>query len=500
MVTTHESPDTPGGPLPGADAEPPDGIGPRLTARLDERLNRAGLRTPFARDLLTAAAVAVLSVGMLLLTLLILARAEDIRLPVPATAVLILLVGAQSAVLCVRRRNPVACLSIVAGLQLAALPFFPAGVNFQGLAPFVAAYTCGTLLPARARIRLLAAVTVLHGLVGAVVAGAFVTSVGAVDLGFPVGSGDDPLLRFLEATVWAVLVYGGSALVGIHVGTRRRYLELLRVRADEAIRAQRERAENAIRAERTNMARELHDIAAHHLSGMVVQAGAVERLIGRDDRAAREATAWIRARGRETLDGLRLVARTLRDPGWDTEYPGAGPGGGDGPVPLGAPMPGVAALDALVRAERELGIIVELVREGDPYPLPPVADVTVHHVARQALSNAREHAPGAPVRILLRHEAGRVVLEVDNGPGRVGEGDAPAGEGAEPGNAPRGMGLIGMGERAHLVNGRLMAGPTPSGGWRVRLEIPVDRERAPVRDTPGGTGHDTDDVEKRNGR
>ncbi|MQS10229.1 sensor histidine kinase, partial [Streptomyces alkaliphilus] len=214
----------------------------------------------------------------------------------------------------------------VAVLQLAILPFFPPGVNFQGLAPFVAAYTFGTLLPIRYPARGLAVVVVFHGLLGAVVPGALAASAAAVDPGFPVGVGDAPLLRLLEATVWAVLVYGGSALVGVHVGTRRRYLTLLRIRAEEAIRAQRERAENAIRTERTNMARELHDIAAHHLSGMVVQAGAVERLIGRDDRAAREATAWIRVRGRETLDGLRLIARTLRDPGWDADRSDPGEG------------------------------------------------------------------------------------------------------------------------------------------------------------------------------
>ncbi|WP_194444483.1 sensor histidine kinase, partial [Streptomyces calidiresistens] len=468
----------------------------RLAARLDERLNRLGLRTPLDRDRLTAAVVAVLSVGLLLLTLLILIRAEDIRVPAPATVALILLVGAQSAVLWMRRRNPAACLVIVAAFQLAILPFLPPGVNFQGLAPFVAAYTFGTLLPTRFPARLPAAVIVLHGLVGAVLPGALAASAGTVDLGMPVGAGDHPLLRFLMETTWAALVYGGSALVGVHVGTRRRYLALLRVRAEEEIRAQRERAENAIRAERANMARELHDIAAHHLSGMVVQAGAVERLIGRDDRAAREATAGIRVRGRETLDGLRLIARTLRDPGRDAQRPGTEPGDRDGPVPLSAPMPGVAALDALVRAERDLGTPVELVREGEPYPLPPVADVTVHGVAREALSNARDHAAGAPVRILLRHETGRVVLEVDNGPGRGAGKDTTAANDS----AHRGMGLIGMGERAHLVNGRLSAGPTPSGGWRVRLEVPVDRERVPAGDAPTGAGQDTDDGVERNER
>src|SRR5690606_22416313 len=146
----------------------------------------------------------------------------------------------------------------------------------------------------------------------------------------------------------------------------------------------------------------------------------------------------------ETLDSLRLVVGALRDPG-------EGPAG-DGPPDSGAPVPGAAALDRLVRTERELGADVELVREGDPYDLPPIADVTVYRVAREALSNARDHAPGAPVRILLRYGASRVALRVDNGPGR-GRGGGPQSD------APRGMGLIGMAERAQLVGAELEAGP-----------------------------------------
>src|SRR5690606_33232766 len=110
-------------------------------------------------------------------------------------------------------------------------------------------------------------------------------------------------------------------------------------RAAEAVQVQRARAEAAVVAERNMIARELHDVAAHHLSGMVIQAAAVERLIGRDAEAARAGAAWIRAQGKATLENLRQVVGLLRDTDTDGN----------------APVPGVSALPALVEEARRLG-------------------------------------------------------------------------------------------------------------------------------------------------
>ncbi|MFC7743085.1 sensor histidine kinase [Nocardiopsis composta] len=285
--------------------------------RLDTALDRLGLRTPAARDRALAVLMVLVSSGMLWAFVRLLAEEDGIRLPPTATALLGALVYTQSLALCVRRSRPVLCLAVMALTHLGTVALLPPHVTAQSLAPFIAAYTCGTLLPPRRLLRCITAVVVLLGLSGAAVAG---TLPGV--LLDPEAAGvarhwtlQEHLLLVGGQLIVALAVYAGPALVGAHVATRRRYTGLVRLRAAEAVERQRERAAGAVMAERARMARELHDIAAHHLSGMVVQAGAAERLIGRDDPAAREATAWIRSQGRETLDSLRLVVGALRDPG-----------------------------------------------------------------------------------------------------------------------------------------------------------------------------------------
>ncbi|NJQ07489.1 sensor histidine kinase [Streptomyces lonarensis] len=436
----------------------------RPPAALDRGLDRIGLRTPLARDAALAAVLALAAAGLLWASLAIMGVVDGVRLPTGSAAALTAVVFLQPLPLCLRRRHPTGALLAVAAAQLAVYAFLPATVAFQGLATFVAGYTCGLLLSTRALVRLLVVVSLATALMSGAVAGTLFDPqpLPGSDAAQVLAEADPAVhLVILTGLLSAVGCYAVPALVGVYVATRRDYVELVRLRADEAVRAQRERAENAVRAERTSMARELHDIAAHHLSGMVVQAGAAERLIGRDDDAARAATSWVRTQGRETLDSLRMVVRALREPGPD------GPGA-DGTFD-GAPVPGIAALDRLVAAERRLGADVELTHEGEPRALPPVADITVYRVAQEALTNARDHASGAPVRIVLRHGSSRVVLEVANDP-------PPGGSAGAVGGASRGHGLLGMRERAQLVGGRLDAAPEGPGGWRVRLEIPLTGE------------------------
>lgn len=444
----------------------------RTATWFDERLDRLGLRSTLARDGLLAVSVALLSCLMLWPAMALIARVENLLFSPTTVTALLLLTCAQSLALWTRRVRPIPCLVVVALTQVGVIAFMPPHVAAQGIAPFIAAYTCGTLLPPRRLAWVLAPVTALHGLAGTLLTGSLSDPpLGPEILIVEPSTLGEHLLVALGQLAVAAVVYVGSALVGVHTATRRRFTELARVRAAEVIQRQRERAEGAIMAERARMARELHDIAAHHLSGMVVQAGAAERLVGRDDQAAREAMAWVRSQGRETLRNLRLIVGALRDPGEEPASTGEGLSHSGAPGARGAPVPGAASIERLVRAERALGCSVELVLEGEPYELPPVADVTVYRVAQEALSNAREHAPHAPVRLLLEYRVSRVVLEVAN---EGGDGGAVTKEGTE--DAPRGLGLLGMRERAHLVGAELEAGPTPEGGWRVRLELPVDRE------------------------
>ncbi|CAL9488546.1 hypothetical protein SUDANB121_03203 [Nocardiopsis dassonvillei] len=416
--------------------------------RADALLDRVGLRGQASRDTALAVLVAAASVALLWSLLDLLEYLEGVGLPPATGAALTAAFTVQSLLLVVRRSLPAVCLLAGAAVQVLVMALLPPEVGLQGPALFIAAYTCGTRLPALRLTAAAAGGTALYWLGGGLFQGLLAPP---VDLP-PVP--ENAVVTWLGLLVSGVPTFVLPALVGAYVGTRRRYVDLLRVRAAEEIRAQHDRTEGAIRAERARMARELHDIAAHHLSGMVVQAGAAERLVGRDDDAAREAMAWVRSQGKETLASLRSVVGALRDPGEDE-------GGG---IDRGAPVPGLSALDRLVGTEREIGAEIDVVREGEPYELAPIADVTAYRVVQESLTNARDHAAGARVRVLLRYRPDRFSLEVVNGPGGSRATD----------REHRGLGVLGMRERAQVVGAALEAGPTGDGGWRVGWEMPVD--------------------------
>lgn len=355
----------------------------------------------------------------------------------------------QSLVLVLRRRSPLACFVAVVALQLllVGVPYF----TIRGPALVVAAYTLGTLW-SRGRAHLAAGLAVLAELLVMVT----VVYPGSAEL----------LLNTVDGVLQALAVYSLPVLAGTAMATRRRYTELLAERAADAVAAQQASVLAAVVAERTRMARELHDVAAHHLSGMVVQAAAVERLVERDPAAARAGAAWIRTQGRKTLDNLRMTVGVLREPSDVTEgdhHEGVAP-------PEHTPVPGLASLDELVQTARELGTSVTLVRRGATRELPPIADIACYRVAQEALSNARQHAPGAEVRVVLELAADEVRLEVtDSGSPR-----------ARPRRGGTGVGLIGMRERAELIGAEFSAGPLPGGGWRVELRVLIaEIDRAP---------------------
>lgn len=422
-----------------------------IAARLDRLLDAIGARTVFARDCVLAISVAVASV---LVWIAVVGTppvvVELIVAPAQFGAILAISI-ALSLVLCIRRLHTLVCVMTIAVLQIALVAVLPQDISSMGIAVFIAAYSVGAYLPS------IAARTILIALVVELAGGVFARLVGPVIdsalLGTPATAPTDPWLATVNHAVAAVLAYAIAALVGSYIATRRQYVELLTLRAAEAIAEQENRAAAAISAERSRMARELHDIAAHHLSGMVVQASAVERLIDRDPDAARSAVQWIRAQGKLTLANLRLVVGVLR------EEPG-------GPVDdSGAPVPGVDDIHELIEANRALGTDVALVRAGEPVALSPVADVTVYRVLQEALANARHHAPGCKVDVQLDYTDAALTLGVEND--IVAAVDAPT-------EANRGLGLVGMRERAQLI-GAEFSSARDRDRWRVTLSVPVDR-------------------------
>jgi signal transduction histidine kinase len=444
--------------VPGLiEADATHGWPDRFAAWADDRLTRVGLTSEFGRDCALAVLVFLVSTGLLLVLLADPEQTAGVRLEPFQMAAVFVVTSAQALLLCIRRVNPVLCLSMEALLQVALFPTLPASGAVRGIAPIIAAYSCGALLPVRRAAQVVMGIAVFESIGFAVV-----HYVPGLTMASQVAAGGPALPLMTAQLLSSAVSYLASTLVGAYVATRRQYVELVRVRAAEAIEAQRARADAAIGLERSRMARELHDIAAHHLSGMVVQASVVERLIDRDPQAAKEAAAWVRAQGKETLHNLRLVVGALREPGQGNAPDALGDGG--------APTPGLSVLDRLVQTARELGTPVDLVQQGERKELAPIADITFYRVTQEALSNAREHAPGAPVRVLLRYRESEVALDVENEA-------APTPDRAGPARAGhRGFGLAGMRERAQLIGATFDAGPPPSGGWRVSLSLPLDRE------------------------
>ena len=204
----------------------------------------------------------------------------------------------------------------------------------------------------------------------------------------------------------------------------------------------------AVAEERTRIARELHDVVAHAVSSMVVQAGAAEQVVEDDPAYARAALGSIRDTGAEALDEMRRVVAILRR------------GGETGSL---APQPGVGMIPALVSEARSHGLEVDWGTTGDPVALSPGLDLAVFRIVQEALTNVRRHAEATRVTVRLAFEHDRVRVEIaDDGRGVVVTGGR------------RGHGLVGMHERASLYGGTVDAGPADGHGFVVRAALPLE--------------------------
>jgi signal transduction histidine kinase len=266
------------------------------------------------------------------------------------------------------------------------------------------------------------------------------------------------------------------ALAGAWVlGDRARVQRALAAELQErAVRLERERAEEARRAvtsERTRIARELHDVVAHHVSMMVVQAEAGPVAVESDPARAAGVFEAIAATGRQALVEMRRLLGVLR-----------GDGEGDG-APSLAPQPGLADVRSLVEQVGRAGLRVQLVVEGAEAPLPAGIDLSAYRIVQEALTNALKHGRSGRARVLVRYGPDDLELQVHN-QGPAGGEAAPAGNGAgsgagrppEPDRQVRRSGLLGMQERVNLFGGELRTGPAPGGGFTVDARLPL---RAP---------------------
>jgi signal transduction histidine kinase len=224
--------------------------------------------------------------------------------------------------------------------------------------------------------------------------------------------------------------------------------QLVRVRAELRERAQREMADSAVRAERRRIARELHDVVAHHLSVINALVGGARATLPPSQDVARDALAGAEQTARQALAEMRQLLDVLR-----------ADGGGAADAATGV---GTARLPALVEEARTAGLPASLTVTGEPVPLPTAVDHAVYRIVQEALTNTRKHSVGSRASVLLSYDATAIEVEVvDDGAAKL--------------PASTGFGLSGMAERVALCGGDLWTGPRVQGGFRVHARIPLEK-------------------------
>ncbi|MGW7314013.1 sensor histidine kinase [Streptomyces sp. NPDC054865] len=273
--------------------------------------------------------------------------------------------------------------------------------------------------------------------------------------------GVDKGLSFTESVMFALMVIVPFALAwvtGDSLRTRRAYYAQLVERNQRLEREREAQAKVAVAAERARIARELHDVVAHNVSVMVVQADGAAYVMDVAPEQAKEALQTISGTGRQALAEMRRLLGVLRtgEPQDSEDY---------------VPQPDVEQIEVLVEQVRASGLTVDFVVEGTPRKLPSGVELTAYRIVQEALTNTRKHGgpeAGASVRLVYFDDGLGLLVEDD--------GRGAAHELYEDGGADgAGHGLIGMRERIGMVGGTLDAGPRPGGGFRISALLPLKK-------------------------
>ncbi len=350
---------------------------------------------------------------------------------------------AMGLVLFLRRRLPGTVLAVVAAL-VAFLAMLGASVDGAFVAVLIASYSAAVHGGRRVAQVLVIAAPVTLLCVGIPELLGAATWIGA---------------RFPVRTLLAA---AGAWLVGLVIrnqfAARAQHIAALAERAELIAAQQEEQARRAMLAERLRIAREMHDIVAHHLSVVVIQAQGAQRMVGSDLARAKSAMADVERTGRTALEEMRHLLGLLRsgEPG------GAASGAGETSDAAYMPPYGLADVDDLAEQMRGAGLPVTVVRCGQPRDVPEDVGLTVYRIVQESLTNVLRHAGPAAATVELDFASELGVTVTDDGRG------ASADLGA-------GRGTAGMRERVAALGGRLSTGPRPGGGYRVHAAIPLGR-------------------------
>jgi len=351
--------------------------------------------------------------------------------------------------LAVRRRWPATVAVIVSVAYFAAVTLRIPELYAGNIAVFLALFTVGAWSVDRRRATIVR-IAIIAGMFVwlAVVTFQDVTSPATEEALAEAGS-LSPFVAFTLLTVLInVLFFGGAYYFGDRAYAQMRERRELEERTRELEREREVTAAQAVALDRVRIARELHDVVAHHVSLMGVQAGAARAVMARDPEEARRILEAVEASARESLGELRQLLATLRTPGADPE-PDTGP-----------TTRGLRGLAALVEESTAAGLPATLTVVGEPAEVPDLVQLNLYRIAQEALTNARRHAgPDATADVRLRYGAGSVELEIVN-TGR-----------ARP--AQTGLGQVGMRERAAASGGTIEMGPRARGGYLVRVNVPL---------------------------
>jgi len=340
-----------------------------------------------------------------------------------ATTVLLVLAAVP---LVVRRRYPLPVWALTLLLGVLAV-LTSDGHLLLPLPTFLALYTVGRLAPLRTTV-----------LTAAVTGVAFVAATVVVQGAWSDERGDFPALTTLALS-------GAAAAVGVAVRNQHAALAAARARAQQAELTREEEAQRRVTDERVRIARELHDVVAHHISVVNVQAGVARHLMDSHPDQARMALGAVRDASKTVLSEMSAVVGLLRTP--EEHAPTA-------------PAPGLERLGALAESARLAGLALTWTVTGEPYELPPIHDLTAYRVVQESLTNAAKYGAGA-AELVIDYGADAVHVDVRNPVAAT-----------RPAATGDGHGLIGMRERVEAVRGRLVTGPAADGTFAVHAEIP----------------------------